>query len=150
MSKSIEILQAKHQKASLALSTLSESIESIKKINTGQLAIPSQTSESVKKAYRDSMIQRFEYSFDIIWKYLKNYLVEILGIKIQIKSPKTIFRECLKAELLTEDDIRKTLKMVDDRNQTTHAYNEKLAEKISQQIPNYYKLMKKILDETKI
>ena len=36
--------------------------------------------------------------------------------------------------------------MVDDRNLTSHAYDEKLAEEISKRIKRYYTLMKSVAD----
>ena len=40
---------------------------------------------------RDASIQRFEYTFEALWKYLKHYLQEKEG-RI-CNSPKSVFRE---------------------------------------------------------
>ena len=40
--------------------------------------------------------------------------------------------------------------MVDDRNLTTHGYDEKLIEEICKQIPEYYRLMELVLQKTRI
>ena len=96
--------------------------------------------------YRDSMIKRFEYSFDTIWKYLKQYLESVCSIQLQIKGSRSIFRECLKVGLLTEQEVVLALKMIDDRNLTVHTYNEETACEIADTIPNYFELLKKCLD----
>jgi len=107
--------------------------------------------EEMKKemflALRDSLIQRFEYSVDTLWKYIKEYLTTKKGI-IQTH-PKPIFRECFKAKLASEKEIEDLIRMIDSRNITSHAYKESIAEEISNKIPTYYKLMKKLLDVSK-
>lgn len=40
---------------------------------------------------RDATIQRFEYTFEALWKYIKEYLKEREGIIAN--SPKSCFRE---------------------------------------------------------
>ena len=51
---------------------------------------------------RDGSIQRFEYTFEAVWKALKAYLAELEGVVCN--SPKQCFREALKAGLLTIED----------------------------------------------
>jgi hypothetical protein len=47
------------------------------KQQTMPLLIDAQTNRQI---LRDSLIQRFEYSVDTLWKYLKHYLVQTRGI----------------------------------------------------------------------
>ncbi len=58
------------------------------------------TEEPYSVIVRDAAIQRFEYSFEIFWKFLKEYLSAREGIVCN--SPKSCFREAFKVELLTE------------------------------------------------
>jgi nucleotidyltransferase substrate binding protein (TIGR01987 family) len=92
---------------------------------------------------RDASIQRFEYSFESLWKLLKAYLDEQEGIVCH--SPKRCFREALKAELLTVRETETCLKMTDDRNLTSHTYLEPVAEAIYSKLPVYLKVMKHLL-----
>lgn len=91
---------------------------------------------------RDATIQRFEYSFEIFWKFLKEYLRVKEGIISN--SPKSCFREAFNVKLLTEDETIAALEMTDDRNLTAHTYHEEVAEEIYRKIKGYYKLMDKI------
>ena len=100
--------------------------------------------ERVYRTYRDSMIQRFEYTFDVTWKFLSDYL-QAEGRSLPIKTPKAIFRECYKATLLSDSDVRLALQMVDHRNLTTHGYDEALIEEIAKQIPSYAALLEKMV-----
>jgi len=97
------------------------------------------------KVWRDSLIQRFEYSVDTVWKYLKEYLWRKRGV--EQTHPKPVFRECFKVGLINEQETEKLIDMIDDRNITSHAYKESIANKVGINIPIYYKLMKKLLDE---
>ena len=80
--------------------------------------------ESVGDVVRDAAIQRFEYTFVAIWKAAQLYLREKEGL--QQGSPKGVVRACLQVGLLTEEESRLAMVMVDDRNLTVHTYNEEL------------------------
>jgi len=100
------------------------------------------------KVVRDATIQRFEYTFELCWKVLRSYLKEIHGIICN--SPKNCFREGFSIGLYGENATEKYLKMVDDRNDTTHTYDEKIAARIYKQIKEtYYPLLKELETELK-
>ena len=90
---------------------------------------------------RDAAIQRFEYTFEAIWKAGKHFLREVEGI--EIGSPKGVIRSFLQVGLLTEDQTALGLSMVDDRNLTSYTYNESLADLIYGQLGTYSDLMAK-------
>ena len=46
----------------------------------------------IQEAIPESIIQRFETCYDCLWKVLKRYLIEELGIADAPNSPKPIFR----------------------------------------------------------
>ena len=46
----------------------------------------------LQEALAESVIQRFETCYDVLWKTLKRYLVEQLGLPEVPSSPKPIFR----------------------------------------------------------
>lgn len=99
--------------------------------------------ESLAKAIRDSKIQRFKYCVDLLWKFTGRYLQIFHGVVIN--TPKPIFRELFKIGLISEKETQKLLDMVDARNKTSHIYLEKIAEKLSNEVKDYYKLMRKII-----
>jgi len=82
---------------------------------------------------RDSVIQRYEYSFELAWKTLKDYLEEE-GF-VDISSPRKVIREALKAGYITDPAW---LKALEDRNKTTHAYNEEMAQEVTKEIMEQY------------
>ena len=92
---------------------------------------------------RESMIQRFEYTTDCFWKYLNLYLEKVIEIPSEINGPKHVIRTACKAKLICEEDTKILLDMIGCRNKTSHIYNEDVAELICDNIPEFYKLMKK-------
>ncbi|MCD5383945.1 nucleotidyltransferase substrate binding protein [candidate division WOR-3 bacterium] len=93
---------------------------------------------------RDATIQRFEYTFESLWKFLKAYLKEKEGILSD--SPKGCFRRAFSLDFLTEEEIMKFLEMTDDRNMTSHTYKEEIAQMLYPRIGKYAGLMGKLLD----
>jgi nucleotidyltransferase substrate binding protein (TIGR01987 family) len=100
------------------------------------------TEEPYSTIVRDASIKRFEYSFDIFWKFIKDYLRVREGI--ECASPKSCFREAFKVGILSEEETVKVLEMTDDRNLSAHTYDEEAVEEIYKQIGNYWKLMNEI------
>ena len=119
------------------------------KVAIDKLVNPQYSEESEEyKTLRDSEVKRFEISVDTLWKYLKLYL-EIKKGMIQT-SPKPVFRECLRAQIISDEkDIAFAIKMVDARNLATHIYKEEVADLIHAQIADYYVLMTKFLAAAK-
>lgn len=92
------------------------------------------------KIVRDAAIQRFEYSFETVWKAAQAVLRERFGV--ELASPKPVVRASFENGLLTEDEAREALAMVDHRNLTAHTYNEALADEIHAAIPGYRRLLR--------
>ena len=92
---------------------------------------------------RDATIQRFEYTFEAVWKFLKGYLKEKEGIVSN--SPKACFKEIFSLGFLTEDETSACLEMTDRRNDTSHTYKEAVAEIIYNKIKSYFSLMEKLI-----
>jgi nucleotidyltransferase substrate binding protein (TIGR01987 family) len=94
----------------------------------------------------DGVIQRFEFTFELLWKTLKLYLKEV-GIKCY--SPKECLKEAFRYGLFFEDQT--FLDMLKDRNKTTHIYNEEDSRKIFNRIKShYYPAIVKLAKELKI
>ncbi len=91
--------------------------------------------------FRDSAIQRFEISFDLGWKTLKEYLREKYGV--ETASPKKVFQEAFKQGVIDNEDV--WLTMTDMRNETSHIYDELFAEKVFIELPAVHLALEKLL-----
>ncbi len=94
---------------------------------------------------RDSIIQRFEYSVELFWKSLKEYLYEKEGV--EVLSPNNTMRECRNVGLFIEEDVDYSIQMIKDRNLSSHAYNEDLAEEIVSRVTDYTKFMERFYEK---
>ncbi len=100
--------------------------------------------EDFSQIVRDATIQRFEYTFELLWKTLKDYLEKVEYIPCN--SPKNCFREALKEGILSEEEAELCLEMLEDRNLSVHTYFEEIAQKIYENVRiNYFKLIKSII-----
>lgn len=83
-----------------------------------------------KEAIAESVIQRFEVCYDCLWKVLKRYLYEEMGIPDLPNSPKPLFRIAFENRLFTA--IEQWLIYADARVETSHDYSgEKAKETIN-------------------
>ena len=102
--------------ARLALGTLAESLAMEK-----------------SRIVRDACIQRFEYTFEAMWKAAQTFVKQHEGV--EAASPKAVVRACFRGGVLEEEQSRAAMEMAEDRNLTVHTYNEQLAEAIYARLP---------------
>ena len=82
---------------------------------------------------QDGVIQRFEFTFELLWKALKLFLTDE---GIVTKSPKEALKEAFRFGLIKDENI--FLDMLEDRNQTSHIYSEDASKKIFERIKRKY------------
>lgn len=116
-----------------ALKKLSEAIEYIKKDFDEQEA-GINTEEVFDEILKEGLIQRFEYTHELAWNVMKDFLSEIGNIRTYGSRDAT--REAFKAELIKNGDV--WMEMIKSRNQTSHTYNDETAEEIYTKILNEY------------
>lgn len=91
---------------------------------------------------RAGIIQAFEFTFEQSWKSIQ----KIAGSSgIQVVSPKQAFSHALVADWILVADEKLWIKMVEDRNLTTHTYREDVAKDILSRIQSEYLRMFKNL-----
>ena len=91
---------------------------------------------------KQGLIQAFEYTHELAWNVLKDFL-DSRGVK-SIGS-KDATREAFKADLIKNGDV--WMEMIKSRNQTSHTYNESVAEEIFTNILNSYFLEFSVFQE---
>jgi nucleotidyltransferase substrate binding protein (TIGR01987 family) len=84
---------------------------------------------------REGTIQRFEYTFELAWKVLKDYLEEE-GALIVPLTPRQVIKDAFAAGILT--DGQTWIEMLDQRNLLSHNYNEQVFSKAVDAIAQRY------------
>lgn len=90
--------------------------------------------KSPSDTMRDGVIQRFEFTTELAWKACKEYLSEI-GYA-EINGPKPVMREAFSYGMLEDDSV--WIKILTDRNLTSHVYDDELANEIFENIKSKY------------
>ena len=97
--------------------------EQYKNYRTPDTSLP----DLIQEAIAESVIQRFETCYDCLWKVLKRYLVEELGLADVPNSPKPVFRLAYENELFAAS-LEQWLKYAESRLDTAHDYSGEKAQ----------------------
>ena len=90
---------------------------------------------------RAGLIQFFEMTFELAWKMLKDYL-EGQGF-LDVNSPRSVLKKAFESGLI--NDGHRWLQCLQDRNLTSHTYNEEIAVEIETPIrQTYYPLLRQL------
>jgi nucleotidyltransferase substrate binding protein (TIGR01987 family) len=87
--------------------------------------------------------QKFEYTFELCWKCIKDFLKRQEGI--DEATPKKIIKAFYLAGYAIEDDYLALLRAVDDRNLLSHIYNEATFAEILARIPEHARLIGRVI-----
>ena len=93
--------------------------------------------------YRDGLIQRFEFTVELAWKSLKEYL-EDQGTVLSITSPRAVLKYAYAAGVIMDADVWDEI--IRSRNVTSHVYDEKTAIEVADRVCNTYLPVLKKLD----
>jgi nucleotidyltransferase substrate binding protein (TIGR01987 family) len=95
---------------------------------------------------RDAAIKRFEYTFELCWKFLKRWLEnETADSTIDSFSKKELFRVGREYGLIR--DVEAWFRYNRARNETAHTYNETKAEEVYAVIGDFLADARFLLDE---
>ncbi|MCF6271074.1 MAG: nucleotidyltransferase substrate binding protein [Melioribacteraceae bacterium] len=80
------------------------------------------------------LIQAFEYTHELAWKTIKDFL-NYQGNQ-NIYGSKDATREAFNLSIISDGDI--WMNMIESRNQTSHTYNDEVAKEIVKNIKEFY------------
>ena len=118
-----------YDKFRLSLKRLEEQYENHR--NFGP-ALPDITREGIA----ESVIQRFETCYDCLWKVLKRYLIEELGVADPPNSPRPVFRLAHENRLLSSP-LEQWLQYASARTDTSHDYDGEKAKACLVLVPDF-------------
>lgn len=111
-------------------------------LNTALSRLDLALAQPVNEFVRDSSIQRFEFTFELFWKSLKAYAEES---GLEAFSPRDSIRIAFQLGVIQESP--EWFRMLEDRNLTSHTYNEATADSIYSHLPTYTQLVRQALEE---
>lgn len=108
--------------------------------------IENKSLETLSDLEKEGVIQRFEYTQELAWKVMKDYL-EYQGIE-GITGSRDAFREAFQKEMISNGEG--WMETIKSRNKTSHLYNEATANEIIENIySNYYDLFRDFREKMK-
>lgn len=107
--------------------------ETKRKLKEGFLKLQEGVNAAISELEKDGVIQRFEFTFELLWKSLKIYL-EHQGIIV--KTPRDSFKAAFKIGVISKE--QDFLNMLEDRNKTSHIYSKEESEAIFDRIKSFY------------
>lgn len=93
---------------------------------------------------RDSLIKRFEFSYEMAWKLMMSF-EKATGVS-QVLGSRDVIRHAVSIGLI--DNGEAWMEMVDTRNQTSHLYDEEMAANVTDTIVyNYHPLFMELQEK---
>jgi len=112
-----------------------EVILAIQKLENAYSSLNEAVSMVKDALHKDGVIQRFEFTAELLWKTLK---IVLEYNKIECEGPRSCVKKAFKYGYLNDDDL--ILDILEDRNKSSHIYDEKTSEEIFQRIKKVYLL----------
>ena len=114
-----------------------------KALKTITNAVELADSRNLSDLEKQGLIQGFEFTFELSWKLLKDYL-ESKGFK-DFHGSKDTFKLAFQEELISDGEL--WMEMIDNRNRSSHTYEESVAKEIISLVLSKYFLKFKELSE---
>jgi nucleotidyltransferase substrate binding protein (TIGR01987 family) len=89
---------------------------------------------------RDACVQRFEFTFEMAWRAVQAFA---MAEGLDCVSPRECFRTGFRLGLIENDPL--WMAMVEDRNRTSHMYDEDVAREIYGALSGYARLFRTLL-----
>jgi len=80
-------------------------------------------SENLNRLEKEGLVQRFEYTFELAWKTMKDYLA---SKGLDVAYPRDVLKEAFASGLIENGEL--WMEMLDNRNMLSHTYDEKTFE----------------------
>ena len=85
--------------------------------------------------YQDALIKRFEFTFELAWKTLREFMLD-QGYSLEILSPKGVISSAWREGIISNEEL--WLDMLQSRNLSAHDYGRELSADIADKISNRY------------
>jgi len=107
-----------------------------------QLASVIDRTPSLSDLEKEGMIQRFEYTFELAWKTLKDYLD---SQAVEAAFPREVIKQSFHYELIGNGEI--WMDMLERRNMLAYTYNkDNFHQAVDLIVNNYFKEIKKLYE----
>lgn len=117
----------------LELESLNKAVASLKGVleRANNVELMSSLDDVTRYGLKSGVIQNFEFTYELCWKFMKRWLENNLGSSyVDGVSRRELFRLAAESRLIEDVDV--WMDYHHARNQTSHMYDEAKAEKVFQ------------------
>lgn len=98
--------------------------------------------DNLNQLEKEGLTQRFEFTFELAWKTLKDYLDDS-GVSIAISTPREVIKAAFAANII--DDGVLWQRMLDHRNLLSHTYDEQRFDEAVKAIDREYAVLLRVV-----
>jgi nucleotidyltransferase substrate binding protein (TIGR01987 family) len=84
---------------------------------------------------KEGVVQRFEYTFELAWKTVKDYLI-YSGVAFDQITPRSVIKQAFAARII--EDGQTWIDMLDQRNLMSHTYDKETFDAVIRSISQRY------------
>lgn len=125
-------METKNEELTLHLQTLTQALQTLEELMQGPYSI----------IVRDAAIQRFEYTFELTWKFFRK-VAKIEGI--EVVSPRQAIRALYDLGCFSSIDL--WFEFLEGRNLTSHTYNQLTADQVFEKIKKFPDELRAVLQK---
>ena len=117
----------------LELDSLAAAVDALCKVSakSDDSAFMHRLDDVAQNAIRSGVIQHFEFTYELCWKFMKRWLSTHIGPTVADGvTRRELFRLAAEQRLIV--DVEEWMRYHDARNQTAHTYNFEIAERVYQ------------------
>ncbi|MDD5687020.1 MAG: nucleotidyltransferase substrate binding protein [Elusimicrobia bacterium] len=129
----------------LDLSSLRRAVNSLERAaKVASAIIKGPVNTDQEEVIRAGVIQNFEFTFELCWKFIKRWLeLNVAGANVDGITRKELFRMAAESQLI--DNVESWIVYNISRNETAHTYNETKAEDVYESAVKFVKDSKALL-----
>jgi nucleotidyltransferase substrate binding protein (TIGR01987 family) len=98
-------------------------------------ALEEKRPDQLSELEQEGVIQRFEYTYELAWKTMKDYLEEN-GIVLEEITPRTVIKESFAAKIIPDGQV--WIDMLLHRNLLSHTYDSRVFKTVLESIHSHY------------
>ncbi len=117
-------------------SKFQSSLKGLEEQHENYLTLDDTLPRLMREGIAESVIQRFETCYDCLWKVLKRYLIEELGVAEPPNSPKPLFRLAYENDIFMSP-LEQWIQYADARTDTSHDYDGEKAKACLKLMPSF-------------
>lgn len=114
----------------------------------GVALVDTSIDHETKDARRDSVIKRFDLAWDLLCKYMRDYMCIVHNVEVDVSLK--MFQQYLIIGIITSVDMEKLVEVMACRRLTDYVYDEDLANRVAADIQKHHDVIATIIKKVSL